>query len=227
MPSWCFRANRRRPGEAATAKRAAAIGARNQRKAQMLYDYIDSEPFYTNPVAKADRSWMNVVWTMADASLDAEFVKGANAAGMPGLKGHRAVGGLRASIYNAMPEAGIAQLVDYMKEFYGTDKPYGGKFVWDDHFTSNILRGPAAKSVPPDTELGHFHIGMTEFWFVMEGSIGIKIEGVPYFKTEPGDIITAAQGRWHRAGNDPSAPWSTRIPINPRPPILHNFEAKE
>jgi quercetin dioxygenase-like cupin family protein len=50
---------------------------------------------------------------------------------------------------------------------------------------------------------------------------------VPYFHTEPGDIITAAAGRWHRAGNDPSAPWSTRVPINPRPPILHNFEAKE
>ena len=117
--------------------------------------------------------------------------------------------------------------VDYMKEFNGTDKRYGGKFVWDDHFTSNILRGPAAKEVPPDTEKGHFHIGMTEFWIVMEGSIGIKIEGVPYFHTEPGDIITAAAGRWHRAGNDPSAPWSTRVPINPRPPILHNFEANE
>lgn len=115
--------------------------------------------------------------------------------------------------------------VDYMKELNGTNKPYNGKFVWDDHFTSNILRGPAQKTVPPDTEKGHFHIGWTEFWFVMEGSIGIKIEGVPYFKTEPGDIITAQAGRWHRAGNDPSAPWSTRIPINPRPPILHNFEA--
>lgn len=115
--------------------------------------------------------------------------------------------------------------VDYMKEFYGTDKRYGGKFVWDDHFTSNILRGPGAKEVPPDSNKGHFHIGWTEFWFVMEGSIGIKIEGVPYFKTEAGDIITAAQGRWHRAGFDPSAPWSTRIPINPRPPIMHNFDA--
>jgi mannose-6-phosphate isomerase-like protein (cupin superfamily) len=115
--------------------------------------------------------------------------------------------------------------VDYNKEFMGTEKAYGGKFVWDDHFTSNILRGKAQTAVPPDTEKGHFHIGWTEFWMVMEGSIGIKIEGVPYFKTEPGDIITAAQGRWHRAGNDPSAPWSTRIPFNPRPPILHNFEA--
>ena len=115
--------------------------------------------------------------------------------------------------------------VDYDKEFLGSEKAYGGKFVWDDHFTSNILRGKAQTAVPPDSEKGHFHIGWTEFWMVMEGSIGIKIEGVPYFHTEPGDIITAAQGRWHRAGNDPSAPWSTRIPINPRPPILHNFEA--
>lgn len=114
--------------------------------------------------------------------------------------------------------------VDYMKEFNGTEKPYSGKFVWDDGFTSNILRGKAAGSVPPDTALGHFHADFTEFWFIMEGKIGIKIEGLPYFTTEPGDIMSAAQGRWHRAGNDPGAPWSTRIPFNPRPPILHNFE---
>ncbi len=117
--------------------------------------------------------------------------------------------------------------VDYMKEFNGTDKPYGGKFVWDDHFTSNILRGKAAAAVPPDTNKGHFHVGWTEFWFIMEGKIGIKIEGLPYFTTEPGDIMTAAQGRWHRAGNDPGAPWSTRVPFNPRPPILHNFDAAD
>ena len=115
--------------------------------------------------------------------------------------------------------------VDYMKEFNGSDKAYGGKFVWDDHFTSNILRGKAAATVPPDSNKGHFHVGMTEFWFIMEGKIGIKVEGVPYFTNEPGDIMTAAQGRWHRAGNDPAAPWSTRVPFNPRPPILHNFEA--
>lgn len=117
--------------------------------------------------------------------------------------------------------------VDYMKEFNGTDKAYGGKFVWDDHFTSNILRGKAAASVPPDTNKGHFHVGWTEFWFIMEGKIGIKIEGLPYFTTEPGDIMTAAQGRWHRAGNDPAAPWSTRVPFNPRPPIMHNFDAAD
>ena len=113
--------------------------------------------------------------------------------------------------------------VDFYKQVATMDRPYSDKFVWDDHFTSNILRGRGAP-VPPDTNKGHYHVGMTEFWFVMEGSIGIKIEGVPYFKTEFGDVITAAQGRWHRAGFDPSARWSTRIPVNPRPPIMHNFE---
>ena len=93
----------------------------------------------------------------------------------------------------------------------------------DDHFTANVIRGAAAP-VPPDTELGHFHVGITEFWFIMEGSIGYKIEGFPYFRTEPGDVVIAAKGRWHRTGNDPVAPFSTRIPINPRPPALHNFE---
>jgi phosphoserine aminotransferase len=95
----------------------AAIGERNRRKAQALYDYIDGEAFYANPVAKADRSTMNVVWTLANAELDADFLKGATKAGLPGLKGHRAVGGMRASIYNAMPESGVAALIDYMKEF--------------------------------------------------------------------------------------------------------------
>ena len=95
----------------------AEIGRRNERKAKLLYDCIDSTPFYRNPVASADRSWMNVVFTLADPNLDADFIKGAAAAGMPGLKGHRAVGGMRASMYNAMPEAGVAALVDYMKEF--------------------------------------------------------------------------------------------------------------
>jgi len=114
--------------------------------------------------------------------------------------------------------------VDYMKEFNGTEKGYGGKFVWDDHFTSNILRGKGAP-VPPDTNKGHFHVGWTEFWFIMEGKIGMKVEGLPYFNCDPGDVMIAAQGRWHRAGDDPAAPWSTRVPFNPRPPILHNFEA--
>ena len=97
-----------------------AIGARNQRKAQMLYDYIDGESFYTNPVTKQNRSRMNVPFTLANADLDKAFLKGAEAAGMSGLKGHRAVGGMRASIYNAMPESGVSALIEYMKEFVRT-----------------------------------------------------------------------------------------------------------
>ena len=96
------------------------IGQRNAAKAARLYDYIDSQDFYRNPVAKADRSRMNVPFTLANSELDAAFLKGAVAAGLDGLKGHRAVGGMRASIYNAMPESGVAALVDYMKEFVRT-----------------------------------------------------------------------------------------------------------
>jgi mannose-6-phosphate isomerase-like protein (cupin superfamily) len=113
--------------------------------------------------------------------------------------------------------------VDFWKDVAIGNKTNGGKFVWDDNFTSNILRGPGAP-VPPDTNLGHFHTDWTEFWYVMEGKIGIKIEGIPYFVGGEGDIITAQQGRWHRAGDDPSAPMSTRIPFNPRPVIMHNFQ---
>jgi phosphoserine aminotransferase len=98
----------------------AEIGRRNERKAKLLYDYIDSQPFYHNPVEKSSRSWMNVVFTLANGELDGDFIKGAAKAGLPGLKGHRSVGGMRASIYNAMPEAGVQALVDYMKEFVRT-----------------------------------------------------------------------------------------------------------
>lgn len=99
----------------------ARIGERNERKAKALYDYIDSQDFYQNPVAKKDRSIMNVPFTLPNPDVnDAEFLKGAKAAGLSGLKGHRAVGGMRASIYNAMPEAGVAALIDYMKHFVKT-----------------------------------------------------------------------------------------------------------
>ncbi|MES2491152.1 MAG: 3-phosphoserine/phosphohydroxythreonine transaminase [Pseudomonadota bacterium] len=94
-----------------------AVAERNERKAKALYDYIDSEPFYSNPVDKADRSWMNVPFVLKNAELDAEFLKGAAAAKLSGLKGHRAVGGMRASIYNAMSEEGVQALITYMKEF--------------------------------------------------------------------------------------------------------------
>ena len=95
----------------------AAMAELNRRKAQKLYDYIDGSGYYKNPVEPASRSWMNVPFTLADAGLDEEFLKGAKAAGLVQLKGHRSVGGMRASIYNAMPEAGIDALIDYMKEF--------------------------------------------------------------------------------------------------------------
>jgi mannose-6-phosphate isomerase-like protein (cupin superfamily) len=112
--------------------------------------------------------------------------------------------------------------VDFWKQIGNSDKPYNGKFVWDDHFTSNILRGKA-QPIPPAANRGHFHVDWTEFWFIMEGKVGYQIEGYPYFEAEPGDIVTAQKGRWHRPSNAPDAPISTRIPFNPRPVILHNF----
>lgn len=96
----------------------AAIEAANIRKATLLYDCIDgSGGFYSNPVNRDDRSRMNVPFVLADESLNADFLAGAEAAGMAGLKGHKAVGGMRASIYNAMPIAGVEALVAYMKDF--------------------------------------------------------------------------------------------------------------
>ena len=95
----------------------AAIEARNVAKAGLLYDYLDSTSFYNNPVEKPFRSRMNVPFTLADPALDAVFVAGAKARGLEQLKGHRSVGGMRASIYNAMPIEGVQALVDYMREF--------------------------------------------------------------------------------------------------------------
>ncbi len=95
----------------------AEMERRNVAKAKLLYDFIDAGAFYRNPVAKADRSRMNVPFTLADAKLDDAFLKGAEARGMVQLKGHRSVGGMRASIYNAMPIEGVRALVEYMKEF--------------------------------------------------------------------------------------------------------------
>ena len=94
-----------------------AIGEINQRKAEKLYAAIDSSDFYGSPVDKNGRSWMNIPFTLADADLDAAFLKGAAEKGLVTLKGHRSVGGMRASIYNAMPEEGVDALVAYMKEF--------------------------------------------------------------------------------------------------------------
>jgi phosphoserine aminotransferase len=95
----------------------AEIEKRNVAKAKLLYDFLDSSSFYRNPVNKADRSRMNVPFTLADAKLDEAFLKGAEQLGMVQLKGHRSVGGMRASIYNAMPVEGVRQLAAYMKDF--------------------------------------------------------------------------------------------------------------
>ena len=95
----------------------AGIAATNQRKAAKLYDAVDQSNFYQCPVEKRVRSKMNVPFTLADGSLDAAFLSGAEARGLTNLKGHRSVGGMRASIYNAVPEAAVDALVDYMQGF--------------------------------------------------------------------------------------------------------------
>jgi phosphoserine aminotransferase len=89
----------------------------NEEKAALLYDYLDSQDYYIAPVQKASRSMMNVTFVTGDADLDKKFASEASAAGLKNLKGHRSVGGMRASIYNAMPEEGVAALVEFMKKF--------------------------------------------------------------------------------------------------------------
>jgi phosphoserine aminotransferase len=93
------------------------IAARNKAKAAKLYDAIDSSAFYKNPVAKNCRSWMNVPFTIAKPELEKTFVSEAAKAGLANLEGHRSVGGMRASIYNAMPPEGVDALISFMKEF--------------------------------------------------------------------------------------------------------------
>ena len=95
----------------------AALEARNIAKAELLYQFIDQSSFYSNPVDKAYRSRMNVPFFLADESRNADFLAGAQARGLVQLKGHKSLGGMRASIYNAMPLAGVQALVDYMREF--------------------------------------------------------------------------------------------------------------
>jgi len=95
----------------------AAIEKQNIKKAELLYNYIDSSDFYSNPIDIKNRSRMNVPFRIQNEDLHASFVTGAENLGMIGLKGHRLVGGIRASIYNAMPIEGVQALVDYMKDF--------------------------------------------------------------------------------------------------------------
>ena len=89
----------------------------NEKKANLLYDYLDSQDYYIAPVEKESRSMMNVTFVTGDADLDKKFAKEAEASGLKNLKGHRSVGGMRASIYNAMPYEGVEKLVEFMKEF--------------------------------------------------------------------------------------------------------------
>jgi phosphoserine aminotransferase len=89
----------------------------NIAKAKLLYDLLDASDFYSSPVAAEDRSRMNVPFRLRDAALDDEFLKQAKQRGLLQLKGHRSVGGMRASIYNAMPIAGVQALVGFMREF--------------------------------------------------------------------------------------------------------------
>lgn len=95
----------------------AAMGERNRAKAEKLYRAIDESGFYRNPVAKNARSWMNVPFLLPKPELEAPFLSEAQAAGLANLAGHRSVGGLRASIYNAMPLAGVDALLGFMSEF--------------------------------------------------------------------------------------------------------------
>ena len=96
------------------------VAERNRRKAAKLYKAIDESDFFSNSVQKDCRSWMNVPFVLRERLLDAAFLNLAELAGLANLKGHRSVGGMRASIYNAMPEAGIDTLIDFMQEFERT-----------------------------------------------------------------------------------------------------------
>lgn len=94
-----------------------AIGAQNKAKAELLYNYVDASDFFENRVHPSARSWMNIPFQLKDESLNDAFLKEAKAAGLLALKGHRIVGGMRASVYNAMPIEGVQALVDFMDEF--------------------------------------------------------------------------------------------------------------
>lgn len=100
----------------------AAMAARNRAKAAVLYAAIDASPFYSNPVARECRSWMNVPFRLAKPELDQAFLAESEASGLANLAGHRAIGGMRASLYNAMPAEGVDALVDFMRDF---ERRYG------------------------------------------------------------------------------------------------------
>jgi mannose-6-phosphate isomerase-like protein (cupin superfamily) len=111
--------------------------------------------------------------------------------------------------------------LDFAKDVVGANGR-GGPFVKDAKTFANIIRGPG-QPPPPPTNLGHFHVGYSEFWFVLEGHIDFLMEGVPFFTAAQGDVVYAPQGRWHRAsfGGQGTA---TRLAINPRPDGMHNYQ---
>ncbi|MCP3932917.1 MAG: aminotransferase class V-fold PLP-dependent enzyme, partial [Bacteroidetes bacterium] len=99
-----------------------AMEKRNQEKAALLYEEIDASPYYKGHAEPASRSFMNVTFNLPSPELEAKFIAEANQIGLNGLKGHRSIGGCRASIYNAFPKEGIVTLVDFMNQF-ATDNP--------------------------------------------------------------------------------------------------------
>jgi phosphoserine aminotransferase len=99
----------------------------NEEKAGLIYDFLDNSKIFKGTVRKKDRSLMNIPFITGDAELDAQFIKSAAEKGIVNIKGHRSVGGMRASIYNAMPVEGVRALVDHMKRFE-TDKKAAGGF---------------------------------------------------------------------------------------------------
>jgi len=115
--------------------------------------------------------------------------------------------------------------LDYMKDVV-QGGARAGAFIASDHMFVNNIRGKGTPT-PPPSNLGHFHFGYDEFWFVMEGNIDYQIEGIPVFTAGPGDIVTAAQGRWHRASfGGPVGQMGTRVAINPYPRGLHNYSVE-
>ena len=117
LPAIGFERSAREPRRYLIEKKRTAIATINDRKAKALYDELDRTSFWKPHADKDSRSRMNVTFKLPSEELDKLFVKESTAAGFDGLKGHRSVGGLRASIYNAFPEQGIADLVSFMKEF--------------------------------------------------------------------------------------------------------------
>ena len=112
--------------------------------------------------------------------------------------------------------------LDYFKDVVAGGAR-AGAFVASDHMFINNIRGKG-QPLPPPSNLGHFHFGYDEFWFIMEGTVDYQIEGVPVFTSHPGDVVLALQGHWHRAsfGGEPGS-MSTRVAINPYPNGLHNY----